>query len=106
MQPMTEQEREYNQRQYHLMQRAVQQYESDAISLGQLVDTLEALNSALLSPSESWLSEFEPAWGKLEDVYAGLMDEGDRQFDDIDRRLVGEAVIKLASLIQSKLVAE
>ena len=69
---MSDSERDYNNRQYNLMIRALDHYENERIDLGQLVSDLEALNAALVGPAESWLSEFERNWGTLEAIFADV----------------------------------
>ena len=103
---MTESDRDYNQRQLGLMQRRLEQYRAGAIKLRQLIDDLEGLNSALLNPTQEWLSEFEPAWGILEDVYAVMLAEGRRALtEDIDVPLIEKSLSRLSALIESQLAA-
>ena len=103
---MTDSDRDYNKRQLSLMQRRLEQYQAGAIKLRQLIDDLEGLNSALRNPTDEWLSEFEPAWGALEDVYAAMLAEGRSALsEDVDIPLVDKSVSRLSALIQSKLVA-
>jgi hypothetical protein len=49
---------EYNLRQYELMLPAVQDYRGGYIGLSQLVDSLDALQNALLNPPPDWLNFF------------------------------------------------
>ncbi|MBI3653779.1 MAG: hypothetical protein HY231_22325 [Acidobacteria bacterium] len=91
----------YNLRQYELMLTMIQRYQGGLIKLPQLVDDLDALNTTLHNPSDSWLSEFEPAWGQLEDVLAFMLDEGRSQLDDTEHKLIEDALIKLTLLIES-----
>jgi len=104
---MADSDRDYNRRQLSLMQRRLEQYQAGAIKLSQLINDLEGLNSALLNPSEEWLSEFEPAWGALEDVYAAMLAEGRRTLSEgVDLPLIEKSIFRLSSLIQSQLAAE
>lgn len=103
---MNESDAEYNARQYRLMLRVLHDYQHGVIKLGRLVSDLDALRDALQNPSQSWLGEFESAWGKLEDVYAVMLDEGRAEFDETDRRLISEALSKLTSLIDSQFSKE
>lgn len=101
---MTDTDRDYNLRQFSLMQRLLEQYQAGAIKLSQLINDLEGLNSALKDPAEDWLAEFEPAWGTLEDVYAAMLGEGRSTLsEDVDKPLIQRAVSRLLSLIQSQL---
>jgi hypothetical protein len=103
---MSESDLEYDLRQYKLMLSAIHDYQRGTVKLGRLISDLDALRDALQNPSQSWLGEFESAWGKLEDVYAGMLDEERTQFDETDRRLINEGVSKLTSLIESKIAKE
>lgn len=101
---MTDSDRDYNRRQFRLMPRLIEQYQAGSIKLRQLIDGLEALNSALQNPGEDWLSEFEPAWGALEDVYAAMLGEGRSTLnEDVDEPLIERSLTRLTSLIQSRL---
>lgn len=104
---MTDSDRDYNQRQFRLMQRLIEQYQAGSIKLRQLIDGLEALNRALQNPTEDWLAEFEPAWGALEDVYAAMLAESRRDLnEDVDKPLIKRSLTRLASLLQSQLVED
>lgn len=101
---MTSTDRDYNQRQFRLMRRLIDQYQSGSIKLSQLISDLEALNSALKNPTEEWLSEFEPAWGAIEDVYAAMLAEGRTNLnDDVDKPLIQKSLSRLTSLLQSQI---
>lgn len=102
-----ESDRDYNQRQLSLMQRRLEQYQAGAIKLSQLINDLESLNSVLRNPAEEWLSEFEPAWGVLEDVYASMLAEGRLTLnEDVEVPLIEKAVSRLSSLVRAQLTAE
>jgi Mg2+ and Co2+ transporter CorA len=99
---MSGQSGEYNQRQYALMLRRIDQYRKEVITLGQLINDLEALNAALRTTSGSWTAKFEPAWGRLEEVYASMQSEGRSQLDEVDSKLIEQSLSELTSLIQSE----
>ena len=100
---MTDSDRNHNLLQFRLMQRLLEQYQAGAIKLRQLIDDLEALNAALRNPTEDWLSEFEPAWGALEDVYAAMLAEGRTSLnEDVDKPLIKRSVSRLLSNISLK----
>ena len=104
---MIDSEQDYNRRQFRLMERLLEQYQAGEIKLSQLINDLEALNDALQNPTEEWLSEFEPAWGALEDVYAAMLAEGRSTLsEEVDRPLIEKSVSRLSSHIRSQLAAE
>ena len=104
---MTDSNRDYNLRQFRLMERLLEQYQAGAIKLRQLINDLEALNAALRNPTEDWLSKFEPAWGALEDVYAAMLAEGRTTLNEaVDQPLIKRSVSRLLSNIQSQVAAE
>ena len=99
---MSEPSSEYNLRQYRLMLTKLGQYRAGSFGLAQLVNDLEALGDALESPPESWRAEFEPAWGRLEDVHASLLAEGRSQPGELERELIEQSLSRLTSLIESE----
>lgn len=100
---MSDSERDHNSRQYNLVIRALDQYENGRIDLGQLVSDLEALNSAMISPAGSWLTEFDRNWPRLEEVFAevaeGLRSE---QWASADPSIT-KSVAKLRIAAQSQI---
>lgn len=100
---MGEADIEYNKRQYRLILRKIDDYGRGAIKLGELVGDLDALRLALQNPSDHWLREFESAWGKLEDVFAVMLDESRSEFDAIDTELISNALRDIRLLVDSKL---
>lgn len=100
---MDESSQTYNVRQYKLMLKMIQDYQNGDIKLGHLVANLDALRGVLQNPPEPWLSEVESLWGKLEDVYAIMLDEERTEFDDLDRKLIKESIIKLESLVKAQI---
>lgn len=93
---------EYNLRQYLLMLRTLQLYKDGSISFGHLISNLSALLGALKEPKEYWVEKFQSLWGKLEDTYAVMLDEGRTQFNDFDRQLVERALSDLEPLIKTE----
>jgi hypothetical protein len=106
MNPMNEFDEEYNFRQYKLMLKSIQDYQNAAIKLPQLIADLEALRSALHSPPESWLNDFDPAWGVLEEVHSVMLDEERQFFDEVDRKLINDALARLTSVIQAQIASK
>lgn len=100
---MTDFDSDHNSRQYNLMLRNISLYQEDSIRLGDLVNTLEALNGALQHPTSEWSEAFEPAWGKLEDVYAVMLDEGRTESNAVEIMLIKDSVARLRALIQHEL---
>lgn len=100
---MSDSDSDYNERQYDLMLRTISGYRDGSIQLGHLVNSLEALNSALQDPTAEWLDTFGRAWGRLEDVYAVMLDEGRTGLDAADVELVDEAIAMLRVSIQREL---
>lgn len=96
-------EREYNLRQLRLMLGFIHEYQQESLTLRDLIRKLEALGDSLQKPSEPWLKMFQSAWGKLEDVYASMLDEGRTELDEVDLRLIDEGVSQLLSLIQHEI---
>lgn len=90
---------DYNQRQYGLMLDLISNYRQRKIELSKLVNELDALNSVLESPSQSWVNKFEAAWARLEDVYAVMITDGRSELDNLDLELINKSLNELEELI-------
>ena len=100
---MSDSERDYDSRQYNLIIRALDHYENGRIELGQLVSDLEALNSAMISPAASWLTEFERSWPTLEEVFADVA-EGRRSEQWAHAQpSITKSVVRLRIVAQSQI---
>lgn len=97
---------EYDLRQLGLMQEFIGKYESGKSSLGDLVSNLEALQSVLEGESSSFNDDFSSLWGRLEDTYAFMLDEERPTANEVDNRIVAEALDGLKSLISSELASD
>jgi len=85
------------------MQQFIEEYRAGLVGLGLLVDHLESLNAALEGPTTQWLENFEPAWGTLEEVYAGMRSEGQIEMNENEQQVVEQALAQLEFLIRSRL---
>jgi hypothetical protein len=97
---------EYDGRQFTLMLRSIAEYEdgeTGLAGLGNLVLNLEALQSALEGQSPSFHETFGSLWGKLEDTYAEMLYMERRTPNEVDKRILTEAISELKALISSKL---
>lgn len=91
---------EYNLRQFNLMQKVIAEYETGTSTLGILVSSLEALRFAL-EDEDVFVDKFEPLWGKLEDIYAVMLDE-ERLFpDSTDNTILNNSLSKIKILIDA-----
>jgi hypothetical protein len=100
---MSEVDDSYDLRQYRRMLDHVEAYKSGVLNLQGLVDNLDALRSALVSPSKPWLDQFEHQWGILEDVYAVMQDNKEAKITDLHAQLVAQSLDKLEPLIKRQL---
>lgn len=85
-------------RQLALIEQAIFDYEGKGLSLNSLVSRIEAASLAV--GNDSWSGIVYPFVSALEEVNALALDEG-RSLDSEDQRIVGDALSKLKSAIQS-----
>ncbi|WP_275761193.1 hypothetical protein [Ralstonia pseudosolanacearum] len=85
-------------RQLALIEQAIFDYEGGRLNLNSLVSRIEGASLAV--GSDSWSGIVYPLVGALEEVNALALDEG-RGLDSEDQRIVGDALSKLKSAIQS-----
>ncbi len=96
---MMDEAKEYDQRQYVLMRRALAAFERDESNLGQLISTLKSLLCVLRSAQESWKEEFEGEWWTLEQVYSVALDRGQDPMSGENGAMVREAIARLIGLV-------
>lgn len=89
--------------QYLRMLDLISAYREGTIGLPTLVDNLDALRNALMSPPKPWLEQFEHLWGVLEDVYAVMLDNKETRLSNIHQRLVEQSLNDLFPLIQREI---
>lgn len=94
---------EYNLRQLRLMLSFIDEYKTEQSGLGSLVSNLEALRSTLESPDASFIESFEPLWSQLEVTYAMMLDEERTSPNEIEKKMIVEAMSGLKSLISNHL---
>lgn len=86
-------------RQLDLMAARLEAYRHDRLSLGPLIDDLDALWNELTMVQGAWREELRGHWWTLEQVYAVALDRGYASLPDDHRVLIDEAVNALGFLV-------
>ena len=89
----------YDNRQYKLMLERINAFENKKLALKQLIADLEGLLYALQDAPKGWKSSFYEEWAVLEDVYAGVLDEGLKKIPEDSQKLIDGAVGNLKHLV-------
>lgn len=76
-------------------------YEEERVSLGDLINTLEALLSVLEDTPETWKERFKSEWWTLEQVYAVNLDrnQGALKLTQQEQGLIAETLASLRKLL-------
>jgi len=93
---------DFSDRQFRLMLDRINAFEAGQIDLGKVVDDLEGLLNAAVVADNDWKSRFLSEWGKLEDVRAFALCEGQKELDPETGRLVRTASTQLRNLVLEK----
>ena len=100
--PATDDDTDYDQRQYKMMLSRVQAFLAGQLSLGKTVDDLDALLNAVRRVDVPWKESFQHQWGKLEDIRAAAIDESFKGFSDAVKQRLIEAAVAVEKLIAGK----
>jgi hypothetical protein len=107
--------KEYDKRQYRLMDDTLRNYVEGKLDLPSLIAGLKALLSALESPNEEWVNAFRSEWGTLEVIYAMALAREEQRLissykqwsDESTRRTsINAAVRKMQLLLTTRLEDE
>jgi len=91
---------EYDQRQIFRMRRLLEGFDDGAVSFHDLVSSISFLISVLESDDTVFIEALRSQWGVLEEVRAVAMDEGRKELDELDEKLVRDAVGELRRLTE------
>ena len=94
---------EYDQRQYQLMAKSVQQFKEGELDIYNLIRIIEGLLDVLQIPDEKWKDDVRNEWWTLEQVYAVAVDKGQKTLSAEDIDLVNEAVENIEILVKPQL---
>ena len=90
---------EYDQRQYQLMAKSVQQFKEGELDIYNLISIIEALLDVLQMADEKWKDDVRNEWWTLEQVYAVAVHKGQTTLSPEDIDLVLEAVENIDTLV-------
>lgn len=96
----------YDVRQLHLMFLKIKLFRNGNISIGNLINSLEALINTLQRRDNEWDKEYISHWFNLEQIYAVALYEERDLLDDNDIRIVIEESDALIDLITKRLSQE
>jgi hypothetical protein len=85
------------------MRCSIEEFQKDLIGLGSLVRKLDGLINALEMPTSSWKTSILKEWGILEDVYADLLDRGEKTISGAHAEIVSESIQRIRNLIDAGL---
>ena len=98
---ITNEKNQYNNRQLKAMRDKIQSYLNAQITLGDLINDLEALLDCMGEVDALWEKKFRVTWGRLEDVYSFSIYEKKTTFDKEDKREIDDAIQQILYLISS-----
>ena len=82
------------------MRNLIRRYNDGTASFHELVYDTEGLISALESADSDFVEDLRSQWGTLEDVYAVAIYEERKELDELDRKLIREAMNGLLRLTE------
>ena len=94
---------EYDQRQYQLMAKSVQQFKGGELDIYNLIRIIEGLLDVLQMPDEKWKDDVRNEWWTLEQVYAVAAANGQKYLSTEEINLVNEAVENIEILVKPQL---
>ncbi|MBA3957520.1 MAG: hypothetical protein H0X51_03875 [Parachlamydiaceae bacterium] len=96
----------YNRRQLKLMIEKIDRFKTKLLSLGSLINDLEALLDILEEMDSDWVASVRKHWLDLEIVYAVALADDREYLEDKDIVIIDEAITNILILIHKKLPPE
>jgi hypothetical protein len=89
----------YDLRQLKRMESSLRSFRESRLSLMELIENLEALNSSIELKETTWEREFEENWATLEETYAFMLSEERTSLNERESALIRKAVSALSELV-------
>lgn len=89
-------------RQYSLMLEHLSAVPQTVNKLGQVVNALKSLVTALENTDPDWKQQFQSEWWTLEEIYAFNLSNSREHLTEQERLWINEAIANLTNLIRAK----